>query len=277
MSGQLGRIATNITALTGLFNLNQVNNKLSATINRLSTGKRINGAGDDAAGFAIARTMDVKINSLSASQSNAQDAINLLQVGESQQGRAQDLLIEITADLQRAASGTIGDAERVAINTKLTQFLSEIHDIASRTEFNGVKLLSAASTNFIVQVGQKGSESLTTTISGVSPRTLGLSGLTCSTRAHALSALSMIQVAVSHLTIRRENIGAGIARLTQKLSALATDQLNTESSRSVIQDADIAAEEVSLARSNILQQTALSVLGQANNSPQTLLNLLPRQ
>jgi flagellin len=276
MAGSLGRIATNISALSGLFQLNKVNGKLAATINRLSTGKKINSSGDDAAGFAIGRAMDVKITALMAAQQNAQDAINLLQVGESQQGRAQDLLIEIKGDLQRAASGTVGIAERAAINTKLTQFLKEIRDIAGRTEFNGVKLLSAASTNFVVQVGQTGADMLTTTISGVRPATLGVSGLTASTRSHALSALSMIQVAVSALTLRRENIGAGISRLTQKLEALATDQLNTEASRSVIQDADVAFEEVQLARFNILQQSALSVLGQANNSPSALLNLLPR-
>jgi len=276
MSGTLGRVATNIDALRGLFELNKINASLSQTINRISTGKRITSSGDDAAGFAIARGMDVKISLLQSAQQNAQDAMNLLQVAESQQGRAQDLLIEITGDLQRASSGTVGSAERAAINTKLNQFILEIGDISSRTEFNGVKLLSAASTAFIIQVGLTGAEVLTATVSGVDPATLSISALSATTRSAALSALSMVQIAVSNLTVRRERIGASIARLNQKLGALATDQLNTEASRSIIQDADLAFEEVQLAKFSILQQTALAVLGQANTAPGALLNLLPR-
>ena len=136
--------------------------------------------------------------------------------------------------------------------------------------------MSAAATNFIIQVGTSGGAVLTATISGVAAGTLGISGISATTRSAALSALSLVQNAVSNLTVRRENLGARIARLDQKLGALALDQQNTEASRSIIQDADLAYEEVQLAKFSILQQTALAMLGQANNAPAALLNLLPR-
>lgn len=276
MPGELGRIATNLNSLSGLMQLNSLNAKLGVTMERISSGQKVNRAADDPASFALGRKQTVKINFLQSSQSNIREASSMLQVAESQQGRAQDLLMDITSDLQRAMSSTVGATERAVINTKLQQYVSEIRDIAKNTKFNGVKLLSAASMNFLIQVGETGADVLTATVSGVGANGLGISGVSCSTRTAASAALSAITKAVSSLTIRRENIGARMSRLGQKLDGLGVDILNTQAARSLYLDADIAQEEVSLVKYQILQSATVSMLSQANSAPQTLLQLLPR-
>lgn len=276
MPGELGKIATNLNSLSGLAQLNSLNTKLGVTMERISSGQKVNRAADDPAAFALGRKQSVKINFLTASQSNIKEASSMLQVAESQQGRAQDMLMEITSDLQRAMSSTVGSSERAVINTKLQQYISEVKDIASNTKFNGVKLLSAASMNFIIQVGETGADVLNATISGVGAGDLGISGVSCTTRTAASAALSAISKAVSSLTIRRENIGARMSRLSQKLEGLGVDILNTQSARSLYLDADLAQEEVSLTKYQILQSATVAMLSQANSAPQTLLQLLPR-
>lgn len=275
-TGELGKIATNLNALSGLNQLNSLNAKLGTTMERISTGQRVNRASDDPAAFALGRKQTVKINFLQSAQSNIKEANSMLQVAESQQGRAQDLLMDITSDLQRAMSSTVGSTERAVINTKLQQYVSEIRDIAKNTKFNGVKLLSASSMDFLLQCGETGADVLTATISGVGPGDIGISGVSCTTRTAASAALSAIQKAVSSLTIRRENIGARMSRLSQKLEGLSVDILNTQSARSLYLDADVAQEEVNLVKYQILQSASLSMLSQANSAPQALLQLLPQ-
>lgn len=275
-TGELGKIATNLNALSGLNQLNSLNTQLGTTMERIQTGQRVNRASDDPSAFALGRKQTVKINSLQSAQNNIKEANSMLQVAESQQGCAQDLLMDITSDLQRAMSSTVGSTERAVINTKLQQCVSEIRDIAKNTKFNGVKLLSASSMDFLLQCGETGSDVLTATISGVGPKDIGISGVSCSTRTAASAALSAIQKAVSSLTIRRENIGARMSRLSQKLSGLSVDILNTQSARSLYLDADVAQEEVNLVKFQILQNASLSMLSQANSAPQALLRLLPQ-
>jgi len=276
MPGELGRIATNLNSMSVLLTLNSLNNKLSNTMERITTGQKVNRASDDPAAFALGRKQTVKIAFEQAAQNNIKEANSMLQVAESQQGRVQDLLMDLTADLQRAMSDTVGSTERNVINTKLQQYLKEVADIASTTKFNGVKLLSADALNFVIQVGETGKDVLTATISGVSLSSLGLNGISATTRSAASAALSAISKALSALTIRRENIGARMSRLNQKLEGLAVDILNTQAARSLYLDADLAQEEVNLVKYQILQSATISMLSQANFAPQALLQLLPR-
>ena len=265
-----------MNALAGLAQLNSLNTKLGVTMERISTGQKVNRAADDPASFALGRKQTVKISFLQAAQNNIKEANSMFQVAETQQGRAQDLLLEIGADLQRAMSSTVGATERAVINTKLQQYISEVRDIAANTKFNGVKLLSAASTTFTVQVGETGEDKLDAALEGVGAASLGISGLSCNTRSAASAALRAINLAVSSLTIRRENIGARMSRLSQKLEGLGVDILNTQAARSLYLDADLAQEEVSIVKTQILQSATISMLSQANSAPQTLLQLLPR-
>ncbi|MCX7648849.1 MAG: flagellin, partial [Elusimicrobiales bacterium] len=158
----------------------------------------------------------------------------------------------------------------------LQQYLNEIKDIAGTTKFNGVKLLSASSMNFIIQVGETGKDVLTAVISGIGLSSLGINGISATSRSAASAALSAVTKALSSLTIRRENIGARMSRLSQKLESLSVDILNTQSARSLYLDADIAQEEVNMVKYQILQSASISMLAQANSAPQTLLQLLPR-
>ncbi|MEW6012801.1 MAG: flagellin [Elusimicrobiales bacterium] len=276
MPGELGRIATNLNSMSVLLTLNSLNNKLSTTMERITTGQKVNKAADDPAAFALGKKQTIKINFEQAAQNNIKEAYSMLQVAESQQGRAQDLLMDITSDLQRAMSSTVGSTEREVINTKLQQYLNEIKDIAGTTKFNGVKLLSASSMNFIIQVGETGKDVLTAVISGIGLSSLGINGISATSRSAASAALSAVTKALSSLTIRRENIGARMSRLSQKLESLSVDILNTQSARSLYLDADIAQEEVNMVKYQILQSASISMLAQANSAPQTLLQLLPR-
>jgi flagellin len=276
MAGDLGRIATNLNAMSTLLTLNSINSKLSTTMERITTNQKVNKAADDPAAFALGKKQSIKINFEQAAQNNISEANSMLQVAESQQGRVQDLLMDVTSDLQRAVSGTVGSTERAVINTKLQQYLKEVKDISSTTKFNGVKLLSAASLNFVIQVGETGNDILTAVISGVGLNTLHLSGISATSRSAASAALSSITKALSALTMRRENIGARMSRLSQKLEGLSVDILNTQAARSLYLDADLAQEEVNLVKYQILQSSTISMLAQANSAPQTLLQLLPR-
>jgi len=271
----LSDLNTNFDALNTLYNLNNIDSQISMSMQQISTGKAVNTPADDPAGFAIGQADQVKINSEQAAESNIQDASSLLQVAQTQQGNAQNMLEDITSDLQSAVSGTIGSTDRSAINTKLQQYIDEINNIASQTTFNGVKLLSASSTTIVVQVGQTGKDLLTAVVSGVTAKTLGLSGLSCTTQSAASAALSAVQKAVSNLTDAQENIGARISRLSDKLNALSTDVLNTQSAQANTVDANVAQQEVQYTKYQVFQQAALAVLGQANVAPEALLKLLP--
>ncbi|MDA0650545.1 MAG: flagellin [Proteobacteria bacterium] len=263
---------------------------MNTAMERLSTGQRINTAGDDAAGLAIASRMTSQIRGLEVGIRNANDAISMIST-------ADGALIEVTNMLQRmrelalqASNGTGTSADRAYLSQEYANLLSEIDRIAENTQWNGMSILNHttdASSKFAFQVGANGGQTIevqfgdfTNTASGVFA---GLATGSHGTISHATtasaivantSAVNLIDTAITAVNSQRATFGAAMNQLTYAVDNLSNVQVNAQASRSRILDADYAVETSELARTQIIQQAGTAMLAQANQLPQTVLSLL---
>jgi flagellin len=264
------RIQNNVEAFNAHRNLVGTSGKLAKSMERLSSGYRINRAADDAAGLAISEKLRGQIGGLAQAQRNAQDAVSLVQTAEGS-------LTEIHAMLQRVRelavqykNGSLSTADRTAIQSEVNQLGSEIERIGVSAEFNGISLLSQAS-SITFQVGSDDGE-----VISVSTISLGQS-LTVS--YHQLTAagatdISEIDAAIDKVSTQRANFGAVQNRLEYTMNNLAIYRENLVASESRIRDVDMASEMVNFTKLQILQQAGTSMLAQANSSSQSVLSLL---
>ncbi|NIA15748.1 MAG: flagellin FliC [Nitrospiraceae bacterium] len=267
------RINTNVAAINAARLLRSSTQDLNRSLERLSSGLRINRAADDAAGLAIAERLRSQIRGVVVAQRNSQDGISLVQTAEG-------ALVETTNALQRirelavqAANGTQGTENRVALNAEVIQLLEQIDDIAIDTEFNGLRMLSAA-TVITIQAGAQTSQTLNIQVGGAKTDDLLVSQVSVSTVAGAVSALSTIDVALDSVNGLRALFGASQNRLEYTIRSLAIQEVNSSASEAAIRDADIARETILFTRNQILVSAGTSVLAQANIIPQTALQLL---
>lgn len=267
------RVNTNIAALNASRVLRNSTTALNRSLERLSSGLRINRAADDAAGLAIAENIRSIVTGAQVAQRNAQDGISLVQTAEG-------ALVETTNALQRirelavqAANGTNSASNRLALNNEVTQLLDQIDKIAYDTEFNGIRVLSANQT-VTLQAGPQVSQTLAILVNGSKTNDLGVNNVNISTVATAVSAISTIDMALGSLNSLRALFGASQNRLEFTLRTLAIQEENMSASESMIRDADIARETVAFTRNQILVSAGTSVLSQANIIPQTALQLL---
>lgn len=270
------RINTNVAALNASRILRNTTMQLNKSLERLSSGLRINRAADDAAGLAIAEFLDTVVRGTAVAQRNCQDGISLVQTAEG-------ALVESTNALQRmrelavqAANGTQGTENRVALNAEVIQLLEQIDDIAIETEFNGLRVLSASQT-VTLQSGAQVSQTLLVSVAGAKTNDLGISTVSISTVAGAVSAISTVDVALKSINALRALFGASQNRLEYTVRTLAIQEENSSASESAIRDADIAKETIVFTRNQILVSAGTSVLAQANIIPQTALQLLGGQ
>ena len=273
--GDLSRIGGNIQAMQALNSLNQVNKELGTRQLRLATGKRINSAEDDAAGFVISRTLQSRSKGLSAALNNVGDAKSMLAVAEGGLDSILDLLETMKEKVTQAASDTLGSSERNAIEDELDALTSEIDDIVTETTYNGSALLSDVDKT--IQTGESTTDSLVIAVTSQNHTsgalTVGDSSVNVTSSANASTALGNINTAISSVKTSIASIGSYQARLTTKENTLSTAITNTEASRSRIADADFAKEQLEALKLQIMQQTATSALAQANSAPQVVLSL----
>jgi flagellin len=267
------RINTNISAIHAARLLRNSTLDLNKSLERLSSGLRINRAADDAAGLAIAENLRSSVEGSIVAQRNAQDGVSLIQTAEG-------ALVETTNALQRirelaisAANGVHGDENRIALNEEVTQLLAHIDDIAIQTDFNGLRVLSAPNT-ITLQSGAQVSQTLLVRVAGAKTNDLKVSTVRVSSVASAVSAISTVDVAIKSVNALRALFGASQNRLEFTMRSLAIQEENSASSESVIRDADIAQETIGFTRNQILVSAGTSVLAQANIIPQTALQLL---
>jgi len=267
------RINTNVAAINASRILRGSTLELNKSLERLSSGLRINRAADDAAGLAIAEALRSQVRGTIVAQRNSQDGISLVQTAEG-------ALAETTSALQRirelaiqAANGTQSDSNRAALNAEVAQLLQQIDDIALDTEFNGIRVLSAAQT-ITLQSGAQTSQTLTIAVAGAKTNDIGVNTLQVSSYAGAVSAISTIDNALKSVSTLRSLFGAMQNRLEFTIRTLAIQEENSSASESVIRDADIAKETIAFTRNQILVSAGTSVLAQANIIPQTALQLL---
>ena len=273
------RINTNLQAMIAHRNLDANRRAQETSLERLSSGNRINRAGDDAAGLAISERIRASTRSLAQAGRNAQDGISMIQVAEGGTNEISNILVRMRELSIQGASDTIGDKERSFIDKEMQQLRSEIDRIASTTEFNGNKLLNGSGMRFDIQVGLNNNPSqdrltFDAQEQNVSVDALGLNGISTSSKEASQGNLEKLDSALTRLNENRSALGALQNRLQSTINNIGTYRENLESARSRIRDTDMAAETSELTKNNILSQAGISVLGQANQNPQQVLKLL---
>ncbi|MBF0429203.1 MAG: flagellin FliC [Magnetococcales bacterium] len=270
-------IATNVMSLTAQRNLETTSNSLGNTFKRLSSGLRINSAKDDSAGLTISTRMTAQIRGINQAARNANDAISMMQVAEGALDETTNSLQRIRELTVQAANDTLVTADRTAIQKEVNQLLSEIDRIAQQTEFNNQVLLSTGwkgANAKTFQVGADAGQIITVSVNAALATSLGVSGITVTTRASASMTLGKVDSALDSISDIRANLGAFQNRFEAAIANLTNVSENTSASRSRIMDADIAMETANLTRKSILQQAGTAILAQANQQPQIALQLL---
>lgn len=280
-------INTNVASLNAQRNLQKSQSDLAVSLQRLSSGLRINSAKDDAAGMYIVENMTADIRGLDQAVRNASDGISLGQTAEGALGQIASNLQRIRELAVQAASDGVSDEQRKGIQKEVDQLTQEISRIVQTTEYNGTKLLSGDATILKFQVGQDASESHQVSVSTVKLDEAGSGGLYAynstltatgvvdvTDQANASGALTKLDADITTISNNRATFGAVQNRFEAVIANLRNYSENLQASRSRIQDADFAAETARMTRAQILQQAGVSMVAQANALPQTALALL---
>jgi flagellin len=278
------RINNNVEAFNAHRNLTATSNSAAKSMERLSSGFRINRAADDAAGLAISEKMRGQIGGLAQAQRNAQDGVSLVQTGEGALTEVHSMLQRIRELKVQYDNGTLGDNDKIAIGNEVKALANEIGEIQANTKFNDVTLLDGAggdSGTISLQVGANGAETIdvvTSDIEGGDGMAAVAALKTATIDADSLLdddlSLEDIDAAIGEISTLRSDFGAVQNRLEHRLNNLAAYQENLVASESRIRDVDMAQEMVKFTKLQILQQAGTSMLAQANQAPQGVLSLL---
>ncbi|MEZ3500077.1 flagellin [Pantoea sp. KPR_PJ] len=266
-------INTNALSLMAQNNLNRSQSSLGTAIQRLSSGLRINGAKDDAAGQAISNRFSASINGLTQASRNANDGISLAQTTEGALNEVNDNLQNIRRLTVQAKNGTNSESDKKSIQDEIKQRLSEINRISEQTEFNGVKVLSTDQT-LSIQVGANDGQTIDITLNQMDAEKLGMKDFDVTTATDSDKLLDTVDKALAQVDSLRSGLGATQNRFDSVINNLNSTVNNLSESRSRIQDSDFATEVSNMSRANILQSAGISVLSQANQVPQNVLSLL---
>jgi len=273
------RINTNITSLNAQRNMSANRIHLDKTLERLSSGSRINHAGDDAAGLAISENLRAQVRGLRQAKRNAQDGISLIQVTEGGLNEVSNLLVRMRELAIQAASDTLGETERSFTDREFQSLKQEIDRIAQNTSFNGTPLLNGRTGILEIQVGTHNNPFLDRVAyngerADTTLEALKMSGESVATKPGAQMTLSKIDDALTQVNSIRADLGAIQNRLQSTINNISISDENLSAANSRIRDADMAEEASELTKANILMQAGVSVLGQANATSQAALKLL---
>ncbi len=272
------RIQNNVEAFNAHRQLTGTASKAAKSMEKLSSGYRINRAADDAAGLAISEKMRAQIGGLAQAQRNAQDGVSLVQTAEGALNEVHSMLQRVRDLKVQYSNGTLDTDDKASIVAEVKQLASEITEISTKTEFNGIKLLNGSGGSggtISFQVGANTGETVSVTtkdIAGASG-TGAIDGISGTAGWEAVS-LDDIDTAINNVSTIRSDFGAVQNRLEHRLNNLATYQENLVASESRIRDVDMASEMVNFTKLGILQQAGTSMLAQANQAPQNVLSLL---
>jgi len=275
------RINTNIAAMNTYSRLTAANTAKTNSLAKLSSGSRINKAGDDAAGLAISEKMKSQIGGLTQAKRNAQDGISLVQTAEGALNESHSILERMRDLAVQGANDTLTSDDRGSINKELTALHQELTRIASTTEYNTKNLLNKANNAFTFQIGANENQTLTVTIGAMDGTTLLKSEadkFIIDSKASNVrkdgGMISVIDKAISTVSDQRAALGAVQNRLEHTINNLTATNENLSDANSRIRDVDMAEEMMTFTKSNILSQAATSMLAQANAMPNSVLNLL---
>ena len=284
----MAAVNTNISASIAQNALGKNERSMNTAMERLSTGKRINGAKDDAAGLAISSRMTSQIRGLEVGMKNAGDAISMISVADGAMVEIGNMLQRMRELALQASNGTTTSSDRDYLNTEYQNLIAEIERIAQNTQWNGSDILNVASNSVKYQVGANGGQTIAVDFAAVD-QTNGsafgsfsaagaavsiAAGTTASAITTGSAAITKIDAAISELNENRATFGAAINQLTYAIDNLASVKVNSEAARSRIEDTDYARETSELARTAIIHQAGLAMLAQANQVTATVLALL---
>jgi flagellin len=264
----------NLTAMNANIQLGITTSAQAKSSEKLSSGYRINRAGDDAAGLTISEKMRSQIRGLDKASSNAEDGVSLIQVAEGALSETHSILQRMNELATQSANDTNTTADRSAIQSEINQLTSEINRISSTTQFNTQNLIDGNFTAKSLQVGSICGQRITISIDSMAASGIGVSGLDVMSFTSAGQAMSDIQGAISVISSQRSYLGALQNRLEHTIANLDNISENTQSAESRIRDTDMADEMVEYSKNNILAQAGQSMLAQANQSTQGVLSLL---
>jgi len=290
MFGNITTINSNFSAMEALYNLKQTNGKMGLHQTRLSTGKRINTAEDDAAGYHIAKHLESRTRGLSQALDNVSTAKNVLNIAEGGYQSQMDILQQIKENLTQAADGALSEDQRGAIGDRINSLLEEFDEINTQTKYNGFQLFADDSLDreMTFQVGEETADTFSVTFDnsgredvGESTTAVNLDSIVGGTASdwatldinEANGGIDTLETAIDSLSATIQRMGDYQARLTSKEESLSIGVANTEASRSRIEDADFAKEQMEMVKLQILQQTGVSAFSQANSAPQVVLSL----
>lgn len=264
----------NLTAMNSNRMLGITTGQQAKTAEKLSSGYKINRAGDDAAGLSISEKMRSQIRGLNKASKNAQDGVSLIQTAEGALNEAHSILQRMNELATQAANDTNTSADRQALQNEIVALTSEIDRIASATQFNTKNLLDGTMTDMKLQVGALSGQKINVTIKTMDAEALSISEISVGNFSAAGSAMTLIQGAISRVSQQRSALGAIQNRLEHTIANLDNISENTQASESRIRDTDMAASMVEYSKNNILAQAGQSMLAQANQTNQGVLTLL---
>ena len=268
-------VNTNVTSLKAQKNLNNSSSNLATSMERLSSGLRINSAKDDAAGLAISNRLNSQVRGLEVGMRNANDAISIAQIAEGAMQEQTNMLQRMRDLTVQAENGANSTDDIAALKAEMDQLVDEINEIGSNTAFGNTKLMTgdfSVGKNF--QVGHQDGEDIKITVKKTDKTSLSVATLALATSANRASALGAIDKAIKTIDTQRGDLGAIQNRLAHNISNSANTQANVADAKSRIVDVDFAKETSAMTKNQVLQQTGSAMLAQANQLPQVALSLL---
>jgi flagellin len=274
--GSIMRINHNITAMNAYRNSVQTNERVSKTMEKLSSGQRINRAGDDAAGLAISEKMRGQIKGLAMATKNAQDGISMIQTAEGALNESHSIIQRMRELAVQSANDTNTSEDREKLQLEVSQLVEELDRIANTTEFNTRVLMNGEyqDEGLIFHIGANKDQNVTLQFKDMRSESLGVSGIDMTTQETANNAISTIDSALEGISGERAKYGAMQNRLEHTINNLRVSEENLQAAESRIRDADMASEMVSLNKDRIISQAGTAMLAQANVTPQSVLQLL---
>ena len=270
-------INTNLSALRASNASTSANKALGTAMERLSTGKRINSAKDDAAGLAIATSMTSQVRGMSQAIRNANDGIALAQTADGGLNEVTNMLQRVRELAVQSKSGTYSADDRTNLQGEVTQLQAQIDDVLTNTKFNGVTLFSkvaATDVTITVQAGAQAADTIDLTIDGIDGTKLTAAALDVTSIANAGTTITNVDDALKSVNATRASLGAGQSRLESAVNNLTSNVTNLSDARSRIEDTDYSAETTAMAKAQILSQASTAMISQANQSQQNVLSLL---
>ena len=268
------RIQHNISALNTHRNLTFNNAQASKNLEKLSSGYKVNRAGDDAAGLAISEKMRGQIRGLDMATKNAQDSISLIQTAEGALNETHSILQRMRELAVQSANDTNVSADRGALQKEIDALASEITRISTDTEFNTQKLLNGSFSSKVFHIGANEKQNLKLTIANMGAKSLSVASVSIAKQTSADKAITTINTALEKVSTERSKLGAVQNRLEHTINNLGATSENLTAAESRIRDTDMAKEMMGFTKNNILMQAAQSMLAQANQQPQGVLQLL---